>query len=200
MDEESAEILNMFTTVRPRSDFPRIAMTFRIATTSHDLPLHTVRLFDVANGVFRHREESLPCRRSKVVQWAPGLSGQPAQVVNFALFGEGKATSLFLFRRKVYTVHNYRRIVVNRNTATVRQLGNTYIFPRYRASSKTSVRRCSYGGYSRECCAGWSRNRDGSCSRKFRRYPLSFLVNRSQGCRDCSLLLCSNCCPLSLRQ
>ena len=73
MDAESAEILNMFKTVRPRCDFPRIATTFRIVTTSHDLPLHTVRLFDVANGVFRHREESLPCRRSKVVQWAPGL-------------------------------------------------------------------------------------------------------------------------------
>ena len=73
MDAESAEILNMFKTVRPRCDFPRIATTFRIVTTSHDLPLHTVRLFDVANGVFRHREESLPCRRSKVVQWAPGF-------------------------------------------------------------------------------------------------------------------------------
>ncbi|KAJ8046213.1 Nephronectin [Holothuria leucospilota] len=65
---------------------------------------------------------------------------------------------------KVYTVHDYRRVNVNRNTATVRRLGNTYVFPRYRASSRTSVRRCSYGGYSRECCAGWSRNRDGSCS------------------------------------
>ena len=73
MDAESAEILNMFKTVRPRCDFPRIATTFRIVTTSHDLPLHTVRLFDVANGVFRHCEESLPCRRSKVVQWAPDL-------------------------------------------------------------------------------------------------------------------------------
>ena len=74
MDAESAKILNMFKTVRPRCDFPRIATTFRIVTTSHDLPLHTVRLFDVANGVFRHREESLPCRRSKVVQWAPGFT------------------------------------------------------------------------------------------------------------------------------
>ncbi|XP_071818165.1 uncharacterized protein [Apostichopus japonicus] len=65
---------------------------------------------------------------------------------------------------KVYTVHDYRRVSVNRNSAVVRRLGNTYVFPSYRASSKSSIRRCSYGGYSRECCAGWSRNRDGSCS------------------------------------
>ena len=73
MDAESAEILNMFKTVRHRCDFLRTATTSRFVTTSHDLPLHTVRLFLSRTESFRHREISLPCRRSKVVQWAPGL-------------------------------------------------------------------------------------------------------------------------------
>ncbi|KAJ8031713.1 hypothetical protein HOLleu_24994 [Holothuria leucospilota] len=55
MDAESAEVLNMFKTVRHRCDFLRIATTSRFATTSHDLPLHTVRLCTVTNGVVRHR-------------------------------------------------------------------------------------------------------------------------------------------------
>ncbi|XP_071476683.1 uncharacterized protein [Diadema antillarum] len=57
----------------------------------------------------------------------------------------------------VFSVHNYRHVPVSRNSATVRRVGNVYVFPYYSATRRR-IYRCGYGAARLGCCAGWKRN------------------------------------------
>ncbi|XP_063954009.1 fibrillin-3-like [Lytechinus pictus] len=61
------------------------------------------------------------------------------------------------FPRGVFSVYNYRHVPVHRSSATVRRVGNVYVFPYYSATRR-KIHRCGYGSYRLGCCAGWVRN------------------------------------------
>ncbi|XP_030856065.1 uncharacterized protein LOC105436405 isoform X4 [Strongylocentrotus purpuratus] len=61
------------------------------------------------------------------------------------------------YAKGVFSVHNYRHVPVHRNSATVRKVGNVYVFPYYSAMRR-KIHRCGYGSYRLGCCAGWVRN------------------------------------------